>query len=97
MFKVLSQQLQGTLTMVFERHPTYSCRFYGRGSTYVLILSWVNIMKPKWMKVRGKLSVRQKSEPVLRRTLHQDISRNIAFFFFSRTSLVFIFSLLLTE
>ena len=34
---------------------SYSWRIYGRGSTYVLILSCVNNMNPKWVKVRGKL------------------------------------------
>ena len=52
----------------------YSWRFYGHGSTYVLILSWVNVMKRKWVKVSKKLSVAQNSEPALRRTLDQDIS-----------------------
>ena len=37
----------------------YSGRFYGDGSTYMLILSWVNIMKWKWANVRRKLSVAQ--------------------------------------
>ena len=39
-----------------------SWRFYGNGSTCVLILSWVNIIKRNWAKVPGKLSVVQKSE-----------------------------------
>ena len=38
MFKVLSQQLQDTLTTVFETIH-YSCRFYGYGSSYELIFS----------------------------------------------------------
>ena len=29
----------------------YSWRFYGQGSIYELILSWINIMRPKWAKV----------------------------------------------
>ena len=45
-----------------------SCRFYGNGSTYVLILPWLNIMTQKWVKVPGKLSPLQKSESVLWRT-----------------------------
>ena len=76
----------------------YSWRFYRCGSAYVLILSWVlNIMKPKWMKVRVKLSVGQKSEPAFRITLHQDISLIIAFFFFCQTNLVFKFNVVLIE
>ena len=59
---------------IFERYlkvwkTPYSWRFYGHASTYVLILSWVT-MKRKSTKVTGKLSVPQKSESVLRRTLH---------------------------
>ena len=45
-----------------------SWRFYGNGSTYILILPWVNIMKRKWAKLSRKLSVVQKPEPVLWRT-----------------------------
>ena len=45
-------------------------RFYGNGSTYVLILPWVNIMKRQWANVFRKLSVVQKTEPVLWRTFH---------------------------
>ena len=58
-----------------------SWRYYGHGSTYVLILSWINIMKQKWAKMPWKLLVVQKSEPVIWRTLHQDISLIIIFFF----------------
>ena len=47
-----------------------SWRFYGNGSTYVLILLWMNIMKRKWAKVSRKLSVVQKPEPVLWRIFH---------------------------
>ena len=47
-----------------------SWRFYGHGSTYKLILSWVNTMKWKRVKVPWKLSVAQKSDPILWRTLH---------------------------
>ena len=35
----------------------YCWRFYGHGSTYMLIFSWVNIMKWKWEKVPWELSV----------------------------------------
>ena len=37
--KVSSQQLRDTLTTVFWRTPS-GWRFYGHGSTYVLIRSW---------------------------------------------------------
>ena len=60
-------------------------RFYGNGSTYVLILSWVNIMKRKWAKEPGKLSDVRKSEPVLWRTFHLLLYSC----FFSQTNLVF--------
>ena len=43
-------------------------------STYVLIIFWVIIMKWKWVKVPAKLSVAQKYEPVLQRTLDQNNS-----------------------
>ena len=69
-----------------------SWRFYRHGWTYVIILFWVNIMTQKWAKVPWKLSVAQKSEPVLQRALHQDISL-ITAFFFSQTNLVFKFNL----
>ena len=42
---------------------TYSWRFYGHGSTCVLILSWLNIMKRQLTKVPGKLSVAKKFKP----------------------------------
>ena len=45
-------------------------RFYGNGSTYVLIFSWVNLMKQKWVKVPRKLSVVQMPEHILWRTFH---------------------------
>ena len=45
-------------------------RFCGHASTYLLILSWVSIMKWKWAKVPGKLSFTQKSEPAFWRTFH---------------------------
>ena len=70
-----------------------SWRFYGHGLTYVIILFWVNIMTQKWAKLPWKLSVAQKSEPVLQRALHKDISRIIKFFFFSQTNLVLKFNL----
>ena len=67
--------------------------FYGHGRTYMIILFWVNIMTQKWTKLPWKLSVAQKSEPVLQKALHQDISLIITFFFFSQTNLVFKFNL----
>ena len=78
------------------RRTPYSWRFYRCESTYVLILSWVNIMKSKWVEVPKKLLAGQKSEPVLWRTFHQDISL-IIILFFSQTNLVFKFNLLLIE
>ena len=48
-----------TITKATDKAP-YSWRFHGHGSTYMLIHSWVNIMKQKWVKVTGKLSVEQK-------------------------------------
>ena len=53
-FKVLSKQLRGTLTMAFETKP-YSWRFLGHGSTQELIISWVIFLKRKSTKVPGKL------------------------------------------
>ena len=76
----------------FWKTPTpCSWRFCGHGWTYVIILFWVNVTTQKWAKVPWKLSVAQKSEPVLRRALHQDISLIIAFLF-SQTNLVFKFN-----
>ena len=73
-----------------------SWRFYGHRSTYKWILFWVK-MKWKWVKVPWKLSVAQKSEPILWRTLHQDISLIIVLCFASQTKLVFKFNLILNE
>ena len=75
----------------------HSWRFYGHGSTYQLILSWLNIMKWKWVKVPWKLSVAQKSEPILWKTSHQDISLIIVLWFVPQTNLVFKFNLVLIE
>ena len=47
-----------------------SWRFYENGSTCVLILPWVNIMKQKSAKMSRKLSAAQKAEPILWRTFH---------------------------
>ena len=47
---------------------SYNWRFYGHGLTYLLILSWLNIMKRKLTKPPGKLSVPEKFKPVLQRT-----------------------------
>ena len=60
-----------------------SWRFYGHGSTYMLNLSQLKIMKWKLMKVDGKSSVVQKSKHVLWKELHQDISLVFVFFFLS--------------
>ena len=67
----------------------YRWRFYGHRSTYMLNLSWVNIVKWKWAKAPGKLSVAKKSEPALWRTLHQDIALINALFFASQKNRVF--------
>ena len=50
MFKILLQQLRGTLTTEFETMP-YSWRFYGHGSAYELIVSWVYFLKRKIMYI----------------------------------------------
>ena len=76
---------------------TDSWRFWERRSTYVLIITWVDIMKSKWVKVRGKLPFGQESKPVLRRTFNQNISLINEFFFLSQTNLVFNFNLVLIE
>ena len=72
------------------------CSWRFDGSTYVLILSWVDITKRKW-EVPWKLLVAQKSESVHCSTLHHVISLNIAFFFFSQTNLVFKFNIVLIK
>ena len=74
-----------------------SWKFYRRGSTYVLILSCINMMKRKWAKVPWKLLAAQTSNTVLWRTLHQDILLIIVYFFFFETNLVFKFNLVLIE
>ena len=51
--KVLSQQLQDTLTVAF-RTIHFSWKFYGHGSPYELIFSWVNIFKWKSTRYREK-------------------------------------------
>ena len=61
MFEVLSQQLRGTLTYNSIWNLLYSWRICGHGSTYMLILSWVNIMKWKWVKMPWEFSAAQKS------------------------------------
>ena len=91
MFKFLTQQLEDTLTTAFE---TIHYRFYGHGSPYKLVFSWVNIFKQKSLKVLGKLSFTQ-SEPALRRKLHQEISLVIVCFFFSQGNLVYEFYIVL--
>ena len=61
----------------FTRHTdngiwktSWSWRFYSNGSTYVLILPWWIARNENGQKVPGKLSVVQKSEPVLWRAFH---------------------------
>ena len=90
-FSAIARHIDNGIWKIF-----YSWRFYGHGSTYKLILSWVN-MKWKWVNVPWKLSVAQKSEPILWRTLHQDISLIIVLCFASQTNLVFKFNLVLIE
>ena len=90
------QQVQSTLTTTFERHHSVE-DFIRTWVNIRVYFSWVNVMKPKWVKVPWKLLVVQKSEPVLWRTLHQDISLIIVFFFFTGTNLVFKFNLVLME
>ena len=94
---VQSSFSRSILTMAFWKTP-YSWRFYASGSTYVLILSWVlNIMKPKWVKMRVMLSVGQKSQFALWKWLYQDVLLIIAFFVLSPVSLDFKFNLVLIE
>ena len=88
-----SQQLWGTTT-AFERHLTFEDFTDMNQQSYVLILSWIKNMKQKWAKKSWKLLVAQKSEPVLWRTLHQAFHLLI-FFFYSETSLVFKFDLVI--
>ena len=76
-FKVLSQQLRGTLTNRILKKP-YNWKFYGHGSSKVAIFSWLNIFKWRTTKVPGKLPFTQESEPASQRTLLQDISLIIA-------------------
>ena len=51
--------------------------------------SFLGKYQEKLMKVPGKLSVTQKSNPVLQRMLDQGISLIIIFFFFSQTNVIF--------
>ena len=64
-----------------------------------LIKTSVNIMKRKSMKVPGKISVTQKSEVALQKTLHQNISHFTYFicFFVSQINLVFKLNLMLID
>ena len=69
MFEVLFQHLRGTLTTALERHLAVE-DFRAMDSSLVCISlvnnsSLVNIMKQKWANVAEKISVVQKSEPVL--------------------------------
>ena len=96
LLKVLLQQLRGTLATAFERHLTVEDFMYvdNIGANYFLANSY---HETKMAKGARQLSVVQKSEPVLRRALHQNVSLIIVFFFFSQTSLDFKFSLVLME
>ena len=51
----------------------YSWRYYRHWSRYMLILFWVNIIKRKWEEAPWKLTVAQKSKPVLWKTVQMDI------------------------
>ena len=80
------QQLQSTLTVAFRRHLSiedFIRTWINTGACF----SWVNIMKQKWAKIPWKLLVAQKSKPVLWRTLLQDISIIIVFFFLTEANL----------
>ena len=92
MLKVLFQELRDTLTTAFERHVTVKI-FRTWIKIHANFFLRITIMKPKWMKVRVKLSVGKKSEPVLRRKLDQGISLINVFLFFSQTNLAFKFKL----
>ena len=95
--KVLSQKLWDTsLTMAFERHLTDE-DFRESGSTYVLTLSWVNILKRKWTKISWELSVAQTSEPVFLKNIAPKHSTYCCILFFSRINLAFKFKLVLIE
>ena len=89
MFKVLSQQLRGTLRTAFWTIP-YSWIICGHGSIRAksFIKTLVNIMKKNWLKkIPGKRSVAQKPKRELRRTLHLNGPCFTYFirFFFSQT------------
>ena len=82
MFKVLSQQLQGTLTMVSDRHfavenvteiVRHTSKLINISGKHTLnkILSWLHIIKRKLTKLHGKLSVAQKSKLAIRGKLQQ--------------------------
>ena len=71
-----------------------------------ILLAWINIrvnsflhnlLKRIWAKMPWKLLVGQKCEPLLWRTLDQDISLTVVFFCLSETNLVFKFNLVLND
>ena len=74
----------------FERPQLKILRTWINIRANSLINTSVNNMKRKSMKIPGKLSVAQKSEPARRRKLHQNRYSWLIFmrFFFSRTELV---------
>ena len=82
--------------MAFERHLTDE-DFRESGSTYVLTLSWVNILKIKWTKISWELSVAQTSEPVFLKNIAPKHSTYCCILFFSRINLAFKFKLVLIE
>ena len=57
MFKVFSQQLQGTLTITFWKTPQQLkvLRTWIKKRANSFIKTWVNIMKRKSMKLHGKI------------------------------------------
>ena len=75
----------------------YSWKFYGRGS-----IIFANSFSGKYHETKldggaWKIISCTKSEPVLQKTLHQNISVIIVFFFFSQANLVFSSNLVLIE
>ena len=89
------QSFFATITKHLIYHNCW--RFYGHGSPYELIFSWVDIFKQQSAKKPGKLSFKQSSKPALRRTLHQDISLIPARFLFSQINLVYNFILCFSD
>ena len=99
MFEVPSQQLWGTFATAFWR-TTHNWRFYGHGSTYVLILS-SRLEKKSWNKNRRSSleSCKLHKNPSLHFEQHctkiDHTSLILISFFFSQASLIFKFNLVL--